>query len=69
MNHNSRSIDDSTKPGLNLKLDPALDHGIEVLKRKEGIFDFGGVFYYELFTELSQSLPDSVHHHRPRMDP
>jgi hypothetical protein len=44
MNHNSRGIDDSTKPGLNLKLDPPPDHGIEVLKRKDGIFDFGRVF-------------------------
>jgi hypothetical protein len=68
MNHNSRGIDDSTKPGLNLKLDPPLDHGIEVLKRKDGVFDFGRVFDQELFTELSQSLPDSFHHHRPGMD-
>jgi len=45
MNHNERSIDDSTKPGLNLKLDPPLDHGIEVLKRKDGIIDIGGVLY------------------------
>jgi hypothetical protein len=45
MDHNSRGIDDSTKPGLNLKLDPPLDDGIEALKRKDGIFDLGGGFY------------------------
>jgi hypothetical protein len=68
MNHNPCRIDDPAKPGPNLMLDLLLDHWIDVLKREDGIIDFGKVLSQEFFTEVSQSLPDSIHHNRPAMD-